>query len=191
MSRRRWLAISAAAVVAVVGLLLFRPDTLFTKVESDEELEEAFDETTTTEATVGQATTTRNADPSSTTTTEVATASTTTITAGPVQVATGRWTGIDHSADGTASIYEQDGAYVLRFEDDTDIQNGPDLYVWLLPAGSYEGGNPAEYIDLGTLKGTVGGQNYKLPPEFDPAIHRAVLIWCLRFAVPFATAPLG
>ena len=80
---------------------------------------------------------------------------------------------------------------MLRFEDDTDIQNGPDLYVWLLPSTSYEGGTPAEYIDLGFLQGTVGGQNYDLPDEFDPDVHRTVLIWCLRFAVPFATAPLS
>ena len=49
----------------------------------------------------------------------------------------------------------------------------------------------AEYIDLGFLQGTVGGQNYDLPDEFDPDVHRTVLIWCLRFAVPFATAPLS
>jgi hypothetical protein len=79
---------------------------------------------------------------------------------------------------------------VLRFEDDTDIQNGPDLYVWLLAGDSYESGTPDEYIDLGLLEGTVGGQNYVLPDEFDPEIHRTVLIWCLRFAVPFAAAPL-
>jgi hypothetical protein len=41
------------------------------------------------------------------------------------------------------------------------------------------------------LKGTVGGQNYELPADFDPELHRTVLIWCLRFAVPFAAAKLG
>ena len=191
MSRRRWLVVGGAAIALVVGFLLFRPDTLFTEVAADETLEEAFADTTTTQATVGQAPTTTNAGPSSTTTTEVATTSTTTVPAEPAQIVAGQLTGIDHSAEGTATIYELDGAHVLRFEDDTNVQNGPDLYVWLLPATSYEGGNPAEFIDLGTLKGTVGGQNYDLPPEFDPEIHRAVLIWCLRFAVPFATAPLA
>jgi hypothetical protein len=108
-----------------------------------------------------------------------------------VAIQTGQLFGIDHSAAGTATIYEQDGAHVLRFEEDTDIQNGPDLYVWLLPGTDYEGGTPTDYIDLGTLKGTVGSQNYELPPEYDPETHRAVLIWCLRFAVPFAAAPLA
>ncbi len=79
---------------------------------------------------------------------------------------------------------------VFRFEDDTDIQNGPDLFVWLLESDSYEGGSPGEFIDLGKIKGNVGGQNYELPAAFDPDIHQFVLIWCKRFSVPFAASPL-
>jgi Electron transfer DM13 len=188
MDRRRWLTIGLVAALAVVAFLLFRPDTLFTEVEADESLEEAF--STTSTAFVEETTTTT--PPTSAPTTAVTTATTTTqVPAGPVQLSSGQFVGIDHSATGTAAIYEQDGRHVLRFEDDTDIQNGPDLYVWVLPATSYEGGNPEEYIDLGFLQGTVGGQNYDLPEEFDPEVHRTVLIWCLRFAVPFATAPLS
>jgi len=185
MSQRRWLAVGAVIVIGVVAFLLFRPDTLFTDVEAAESLEEAFDTTTTSEV-VGSATTV--ADPTSTTSARQAT--TTATPAGPTQIVTGHFVGIDHDADGTATVYEQDGEFVLRFEDDTDIQNGPDLYVWLLADTSYESGTPDEYLDLGLLKGTVGGQNYDLPGEFDPEVHRAVLVWCLRFAVPFAAAPL-
>lgn len=80
---------------------------------------------------------------------------------------------------------------MLRFEDDTELSNGPDLYVYLLPTESYDGGNPPDFLDLGRLTGNQGSQNYQLPAEFDPDVHRTVLIWCLRFAVPFAAAPLG
>ena len=104
-------------------------------------------------------------------------------------VASGSFFGIDHAAEGTATIYSRDGDYVLRFEDDTDIQNGPDLYVWVTADTDWE--TPGEYLDLGKLKGNVGGQNYPLPEGFDPDVHRNVLIWCLRFAVPFAAAELG
>jgi len=180
MSASRWVLVSAVGVVTVVGFLLFRPETLFTAVEADETLDEAF-ATTTTAALVGT--------PSTTTDQPVTTVQG--ATTEPLQISTGQFIGIDHSAEGTAGVYEQDGRYVLRFEDDTNIQNGPDLYVWVLPAGSYEGGVPSDYIDLGTLKGTIGGQNYELPEGFDPQLHRSVLIWCLRFTVPFATAPLG
>jgi hypothetical protein len=102
----------------------------------------------------------------------------------------GGFFGIDHAAEGTATVYEQDGRFVLRFEDDTDIQNGPDLHVWFLASDEYEGGSPDEFLDLGKIKGNVGGQNYELPAAFDPEVHRFVLIWCLRFRVPFAAAPL-
>lgn len=62
--------------------------------------------------------------------------------------------------------------------------------MWVLPSESYGGGTPSEYLDLGILTGTVGSQNYELPEGFDPEVHRTVLIWCLRFAVPFAAAQL-
>jgi hypothetical protein len=188
VSGRRWLFFGGAAALAVAAFLLFRPDTLFTEVETSESLEAAFASTSTTGA----------ANPGTstlppTTTAPPTTVGTTTSTrpAGPMPIQTGQLFGIDHRASGSATIYEQDGVHVLRFEEDTDIQNGPDLYVWLLAGTEYAGGTPAEYLDLGTLKGTVGSQNYELPPEYDPSIHRAVLIWCLRFAVPFASAPLA
>lgn len=108
----------------------------------------------------------------------------------PVAIATGAWEGLAHPASGMASIYELDGQYVLRFEDDTEIFNGPDLYVWLLEGDGFDGGTPGAHIDLGTIKGNIGGQNYDLPPDYDPDVHRTVLIWCLRFSVGFATADL-
>jgi hypothetical protein len=180
------LVVGGAALV-IATFLLFRPDTLFTEVETSESLEEAF------------ATTSSMADdPGTTTLPPTTTAPPTTVAttaetapAGPMAIQTGQLFGIDHQASGTATIYEQDGAHVLRFEEDTDIQNGPDLYVWLLAGTEYAGGTPESYLDLGTLKGTVGSQNYELPSEYDPSVHRVVLIWCLRFAVPFAAAPLA
>lgn len=190
MSTRRWVVVGGAVVVAVVGFLLFRPDTLFTEVRSDESLGEAFPVTTAGDAS-GEVSTTSLVDPPSTTVTDpTTTEAEPSPDEEPVETSTGQFVGIDHSAEGTATVYEQDGRYVLRFEDDTNIQNGPDLYVWLLPSTSYEGGSPSEYIDLGLLKGTVGGQNYELPVDFDPEVHRTVLVWCLRFAVPFAASPL-
>jgi hypothetical protein len=187
VSGRRWFLVGGGAAVAVAAFLLFRPDTLFTEVETSESLEEAF---TTSPATASSVTTTSTTPSTTAGPTTTVGPATTTAPAGPVAIQTGQLYGIDHSAVGTATIYEQDGVHVLRFEEDTDIQNGPDLYVWLLEGTGYEGGTPTEYIDLGTLKGTVGSQNYELPPEYDPDNHRAVLIWCLRFAVPFAAAPL-
>jgi hypothetical protein len=197
LKRFRWPIIGVAVAVAVVAFLAFRPDKLFVDDAVDESLAEAFTTTTaqanqpeTTTSSTIEVETTQGAE-ATTTSTKVPPTTTTTVPAAPVRVTTGSFYGIDHSAEGTASVYEQDGDFVLRFEDDTDIQNGPDLYVWVLASADYEGGTPADYIDLGKIKGNVGGQNYELPGNFDPAVHRSVLVWCLRFNVPFVAAPLA
>jgi len=197
LKRFRWPIIGVGIAVAVVAFLAFRPDKLFVDDAVDESLADAFTTTTaqtappqTTTSTIAASETTQVAEESTTSTT-VAPTTTTTTPSAPVQVTTGAFYGIDHSAEGTAAVYEQDGTYVLRFEDDTDIQNGPDLYVWVLPSAGYDGGTPSDYLDLGKIKGNVGGQNYALPADFDPNEHRFVLVWCDRFSVPFAAAPLA
>ncbi len=206
LRRFRFPLIGGAVVVLIVGFLLFRPDKLFIDDAVDESLDQAFAPESTDEDTALTTVPPATA-PSTTPAPEAATPAgeveetapdpvadavpTTTAPNAPTLVGTGPWTGIGHTAAGTASIYTQEGRSVLRFEDDTDIQNGPDLFVWLLPSDDYQGGTPADPIDLGKIKGNVGGQNYELPDEYDPAVHQYVLIWCLRFAVPFAGAPLG
>lgn len=198
---RRVMFIAGAVVILVAGFLLFRPDKLFVDDVVGERLDDAFlvaaetvppsttsttrtPSTTSPSTSVGTTPGTTAPAPSTTAQTPSAAAP-----ARPVGVSTGAFFGIDHSAEGTATVYEQDGRYVLRLEDDTDIQNGPDLYVWLTTGTDWY--DPGEHLDLGKLKGNVGGQNYELPPEYDPDIHRHVLIWCLRFTVPFAAAEMG
>ena len=46
------------------------------------------------------------------------------------------------------------------------------------------------FVELGELKGNIGDQNYDLPASVDLARYRAVTVWCKRFSVNFATAPL-
>jgi hypothetical protein len=45
-------------------------------------------------------------------------------------------------------------------------------------------------LNLGRLKGNQGNQNYELPADFDPSTYRSISVWCQRFSVNFATAPL-
>jgi len=194
LKRYRWIIIGAGAVIVMVAFLAFRPDKLFVDDAVDESLSDAFvTETVATTLPPLVTDSTSNApdqgEPTTTTTLQPPT-TTKPAPSDPSVIAGGEFVGIDHSAEGTAAVYEQDGQYVLRFEDDTDIQNGPDLFVWLLESEDYESGTPPRYIDLGKIKGNIGGQNYELPPEYDPELHQFVLIWCLRFATPFAAAPL-
>jgi hypothetical protein len=194
LRRYRWPIVGLGLVVVVVGFLAFRPDKLFVDDAVDESLDDAFAPSVAT-TTAPPVSTTATAVPLAPEDSSSATTPTSTTTpeapSSPTAVMGGAFYGIDHSAEGTATVYEQDGRFALRFEDDTDIQNGPDLYVWVLPSEDYERGTPPTYIDLGKIKGNIGGQNYELPTEFDPEVHRFVLVWCLRFSTPFAAAPLA
>src|SRR5207249_10548701 len=49
----------------------------------------------------------------------------------------------------------------------------------------------AGFVDLGSIKGNVGDQNYDVPADLDLSKYRAATIWCRRFGVNFGTAPLG
>ncbi|MGH8925465.1 MAG: hypothetical protein ACRDWA_12630 [Acidimicrobiia bacterium] len=116
-------------MVFVAGFLLFRPDKLFAEDPVDESLPEAF---ATTSAPSSSPT---SMDPSST---ALETTRSPATSASPTTLAAGQFTGIDHRAAGTATTYEENGRFVLRFVDDTDIQNGPDLYVWVIEGSTYK-----------------------------------------------------
>jgi hypothetical protein len=48
----------------------------------------------------------------------------------------------------------------------------------------------AGFVDLGSIKGNIGDQNYTIGGDLDLAKYRAVSIWCKRFSVNFGAAPL-
>lgn len=102
-------------------------------------------------------------------------------------VATGSFTGFDrlHNGSGTAKLIKTDEGYVVRFEEDFSVTNGPDLYVGFGRDGDY-----AEGSEIAALKGNKGSQNYSLPDGFDPNTYNEVWIWCKQFSVPFAKARL-
>jgi hypothetical protein len=81
---------------------------------------------------------------------------------------------------------------VLRLTDFA-TSNGPDVRVYLVAAQDASDDatvTKAGYLELGKLKGNEGDQNYDIPAGTDLTRYRAVTIWCRRFNVNFATAPL-
>jgi hypothetical protein len=96
-----------------------------------------------------------------------------------------------HPGAGRATVYRlEDGSYALRLED-LDIFNGPDLYVYAAgDATDDEAVQENGFFNVGWLNGKRGDQTYALPKTFDPEAHRAISVWCRRFSVNFATAPL-
>jgi hypothetical protein len=108
-----------------------------------------------------------------------------------LQLGTGRFESVAHAADGIATTIElANGGRVLTLTD-FEVDNGPDLRVYLVagPAGSE--GEVDDYIDLGGLKGNVGNQQYEIPDDADLGRYGTVVIWCRAFSVLFARAPLA
>ncbi|MDJ0754119.1 MAG: DM13 domain-containing protein [Ardenticatenaceae bacterium] len=96
-----------------------------------------------------------------------------------------------HQGSGTATIFQQGEQRVLRFED-FEVTNGPDLHVLLVENVDATGQDDiGEYIDLGSLKGNIGDQNYEIPADVDLSQFSGVMIYCMPFHVVFSTAPLG
>ena len=104
--------------------------------------------------------------------------------------ANGSFVGADdfHQGSGTATIFTQGGQSILRLED-FDVTNGPDLHVLLVEnIDGTSSDELGEYVDLGSLKGNVGNQNYEIPADIDLSKYSGVMIYCMPFHVVFSTA---
>ena len=105
----------------------------------------------------------------------------------------GTFYGIAHGTNGTASIYQMsDGNRVLRLTS-FRTSNGPDVHVYMVAADDAKDAATVEkagFVDLGSIKGNIGDQNYTLANNLDLTKYRAVSIWCRRFSVNFGAAAL-
>jgi hypothetical protein len=93
---------------------------------------------------------------------------------------------------GDARIYAlADGNLILRLEN-FSVTNGPDLHVLLAENPSPQDSDSlGVYLDLGSLKGNLGNQNYDIPAGTDINQFKSVVIYCLPFHVVFSTADLA
>lgn len=162
-ARKSWLLVAAvaAAVVVAVVLVWFQPQTLLFDREAAEELP-------------GVAAGDAGADAFD-------------------EVGRGEFAGFTGKrGSGTALLLAmEDGSHVLRFEG-LDTDNGPDLRVYLsaAPADGDEAAHDDDFVDLGDLTANRGDQNYAVPADVDVSRYRSAVVWCRRFSVGFAAAPL-
>jgi hypothetical protein len=160
----RLLYIGIAAAIVLVGWYLFRPERLFINQQVDEDFPA-----------------------------EAGLPASAVASAEPVKISEGPFHDVAHTGKGTAAIYRlPDGKRVLRFTN-FETSNGPDVQVYLgkaVDASDNETVTAAGFYHVGALKGNMGDQNYDLPDELDLSSYRSVTIWCRRFQVNFATAPL-
>ena len=92
-------------------------------------------------------------------------------------------------ASGTArAIRLPGGDRVLTLSDGFEVDNGPDLRVYLTTS---DGESAGDFVDLGELKGNKGDQQYRIPERVDLGTHSTVSVWCRAFSVGFARARLS
>ena len=109
------------------------------------------------------------------------------------QLATGQFHSGAHETKGVATVLQLAGGTKTLRLTNFATSNGPDVHVYLVAATDAKDNDAvtnAGFIDLGSLKGNIGDQNYELPANADLSKYRAVTIWCKRFSVNFGTAPL-
>lgn len=153
--------IAVIVILALVGWYLFRPERIFIDSTVNESLPEVADTDATSTA--------------------------------PKTLAKGTFHGVAHDAKGNAEIIElQDGKKILRFTD-FEVSNGPDVVVYLSSvndANDNDSIKNSDFVLLSQLKGNIGDQNYELPGDIDLSQYNSAVIWCRRFGVNFAVAPL-
>lgn len=105
----------------------------------------------------------------------------------PVRALRGVFTGFDsiHTGSGNVSVIQVGDKYIIRFEENFDVANGPDLYVGLGKDGEYKKGT-----EIAKLKGNIGSQNYEVPENINLEDYNEIWIWCRAFSVGFAKAAL-
>ena len=113
---------------------------------------------------------------------------------GPVSLARGNFKSLAHETKGLATIYKlADGKQTLRLTE-FETSNGPDVHVYLTGAEVAKGSDAvkaAGFVDLGSIKGNQGDQNYDIPAGIDLSKYKNVAIWCARFGVNFGLARLS
>ncbi len=91
-----------------------------------------------------------------------------------------------HETEGDVRVIKlEDDSQYVRFENFKST-NGPDLYVYLATDD-----NASDFVNLGSLKGNVGNQNYEIPEGVDLSKYNKVLVWCKAFSVLFGSAELA
>jgi Electron transfer DM13 len=105
-------------------------------------------------------------------------------------LARGSFEPVAHSVTGAATaIRTKAGANVLTLTN-FEVDNGPDLRVYLVAGPARDESEVDDFKDLGALKGNMGNQQYDIPRGLDLDRYSTVVVWCRAFSVNFARAAL-
>ncbi|SRR5260370_10618808 len=93
----------------------------------------------------------------------------------------------NHTVSGGFEVVTENGKQVLQFTRDFSLGKAPDPYVVL----SQTAGLDQQWLYLGRVKSFSGVATFAIPPGTDLASFSHVLIWCKKFKVALADAPLA
>jgi Electron transfer DM13 len=97
---------------------------------------------------------------------------------------------VRHEASGEAQVIRlASGERVLTLTG-FEVDNGPDLRVYLVAGRPRSEGDVRDFVDLGALKGNKGDQQYDIPGGTDVGQYSTAVVWCRAFSVLFTRAPL-
>lgn len=99
----------------------------------------------------------------------------------------GSFTGVgNHKVSGGFEVVREQGEQVLRFTQDFSLSRAPDPYVVL----SRTAGIDQQSLYVGRVKSFSGASRFAIPAGTDLASFSHVVIWCKKFKVGLADAPL-
>ena len=107
-----------------------------------------------------------------------------------VLLGTGSFESVRHAASGKAMTIELAGGGRVLTLTSFEVDNGPDLRVYLVAGPAASEGEVDDFVDLGGLKGNRGNQQYDVPADINLERYATAVIWCRAFSVLFARAPL-
>jgi hypothetical protein len=97
----------------------------------------------------------------------------------------------EHPTKGSVQIVMQNGKRYLKFDEEFQSDEGPDLFVLLHRQNSPKKYQRGDYVSLGRLQKVSGKQMYKIPAGVNIAKFKSVVIWCRKFNATFGFAPLS
>jgi ribosomal protein S8E len=101
-----------------------------------------------------------------------------------------------HKGSGDVAIVQDGDKVLVEFQENFKVEDGPDLYVWLVKkqdlGGAVNGVNTkeGEYLNLGPLNKKSGIQSFAITEQEFQEFNYAVVIWCEAFGVQFTNAVL-
>ncbi len=101
---------------------------------------------------------------------------------------------VDKTGKGTVTVYQlPTGETALRFSDDFEVLNDPDLVVWLSevpnPKTSAEIVN-GPHTQISALKSTRGAQNYVVPLNVPTSKIKSIALYCVPVPAVYIAAAL-